>query len=99
MEESEQQVKPYGELGAYLHGYRNERSYFASSTKGFFDLGDIAALVDPDIAEWDEAPCPEVDWDLSYQFKGTKGRILRCYAIDRDRTFAQLYEKLQKVVK
>jgi hypothetical protein len=92
-------VKPYGELGAYLHGYRNERNDFASPTKGFFDLGDIAALIDPGLAEWDEVPCPEVDWDLSYQFKGTKGHLLRCYAIDRDQTFSLLYRKLQSAIK
>lgn len=96
MEESERMVKPHGELGAYLHGYRDEREYFQKPTKGFFDLGDIAALLNPEIAEWDVTPCPEVDWDLSYEFKGTKGRLLRCYAIDRDETFAMLYKKLRE---
>ena len=63
--------------------------------KGFFDLGDIAALVDPDLACWEVAECPEVDWDLDYQFKGTKGSILRCYHVDRDRTFGLLYGRLE----
>jgi inosine-uridine nucleoside N-ribohydrolase len=97
MEESEQQVLPYGEIGKYLHEYRLRSPGFQRSDKGFFDLGDIAALVDPDIALWQEVSCPEVDPDLSYRFKGTKGKILRCYHIDRDQTFQLLYDKLKNL--
>lgn len=66
-----------------------------SPRKGFFDLGDMAALVDPDLSSWEVAECPEVDWDLDYEFKGTLGSILRCYHVDRDGTFALLYDKLR----
>ncbi len=96
MSESEQYVKPYGELGAYLHAYRHERPGFASPLKGFFDLGDIAALLDPDLAGWEVVDGPEVDWDLDYQFTGAQGQILRCYHVDRDRTFRLLYERLDR---
>jgi purine nucleosidase len=95
MDESEIQVRPYGELGAYLHDYRKTNKYFMGAKKGFFDLGDIAALVDPRLASWETTSCPDVDWDLSYRFKGTKGKMQRCYDIDRDKTFALLYSKLQ----
>jgi len=95
MEESEKYIKPYGEIGNYLHEYRKENSYFMRPDKGFFDLGDIAALINPDIAEWQVADCPEVEPDLSYRFNGTKGKILRCYHIDRDKTFEMLYERLK----
>ena len=96
MEESERFVKPYGELGRYLHEYRHQHPGFAKPTKGFFDLGDIAALVDPDLACWEVAECPEVGWDLDYRFKGTLGSILRCYHVDRDRTFQLLYDRLRE---
>jgi len=84
-----------GALGKYLHEYRYESSYYQRSNKGFFDLGDIAALVDPDLASWEVTDCPEVDWDLDYQFKKTKGSILRCYDIDRDKTFELFGRKLR----
>jgi len=96
MKESEQRVKPYGEIGEYLHNYRLTNEYFMREDKGFFDLGDIAALVDPGLAVWHEASCPEVEPDLSYEFKGSKGKILRCYHIDRDKTFEMLYSKLKE---
>jgi len=95
MEESERFVAPYGELGKYLHEYRHNSPWFMDPHKGFYDLGDIAALLDPELACWEETDCPEVDWDLDYRFKGTMGSILRCYHVDRDRAFALLYEKLR----
>ncbi len=86
----------FSPLGRYLHESRLENRAYQSPNKGFFDLGDIAALVDPSLATWETVECPEVNWDLAYQFKGTKGRILRCGAIDRDKTFTLLEEKLKR---
>jgi inosine-uridine nucleoside N-ribohydrolase len=94
MEESARTVAPYGELGRYLHEYRHSSPGFTSPDKGFFDLGDIAALVDPDLACWEVTECPDVGWDLAYHFNGSKGSILRCYHVDRDRTFGLLYDRL-----
>ena len=68
-------------------------SYYQKPTKGFFDLGDIAALIDPDLASWEVPDCPEVDWDLTSKFKKTKGSILRCYNINRDKTFDSMHNK------
>ena len=95
MEESEKMVKPYGAIGEYIHNIRVGSEYYSSPTKGFFDLGDISALLDPDIAYYEEVSCPEVDFDLSYKFTGKKGKILRCYHVDRDKTFQLLYDKLK----
>ncbi|MDF1514914.1 MAG: nucleoside hydrolase [Anaerolineae bacterium] len=95
MDESARQVAPYGALGAYLHQYRLTKPFFQDENKGFFDLGDIAALLDPEIACWEKTSCPEVGRDLRYHFKNTLGSILRCYHIDREATFSLLYEKLR----
>lgn len=96
MEESEKNVRPYGEIGKYLHDFRIGNSWMESPTKGFFDLGDIAALVDPDLGYWQVVSCPEIDPDLSYKFTEKKGKILRCYHIDRDGTFDLFYGKLKE---
>lgn len=93
MEESAAWVKT-GELGRFLHEFRFKGGWYQSPTKGFYDLGDIAALVDPALGTWETVACPEVGWDLTYRFRGTKGRILRCSDIDRDGTFALLAQKL-----
>lgn len=94
MAESAARMAPHGELGRYLHEYRLRSEWFQDPRKGFYDLGDIAALVDPALACWDVTPCPEVGWDLSYQFTDRMGSILRCYHVDRDRTFELLYDRL-----
>ena len=47
------------------------------------------------LARGERVACPEVDWDLSYRFKGSQGKIQRCFEIDRDKTFALFYKKLK----
>ena len=94
MRESEKFLS-YGTLGKYLHEYRYKSPHYQKPTKGFYDLGDIAALVEPGLASWEVTDCPEVDWDLTYKFRGTKGSILRCYDVNRDATYALLHKKLR----
>ncbi|PIX45040.1 MAG: hypothetical protein COY42_16155 [Armatimonadetes bacterium CG_4_10_14_0_8_um_filter_66_14] len=94
MEQSAQWVE-YGPLGRFLHEYRLRSEWYQDPKKGFYDLGDLASLVEPSLATWEVVACPEVNWDLAYAFNGTKGEILRCGAIDRDRTFALLEERLR----
>lgn len=96
MEETEKNLCGYGALGTYLHEYRKTNPYFMQKDKGMFDLGDITALADPGIAGWEVEQCPEVDYDFRYLFKNSLGRILRCYHVDKDRSFGLLYSKIQK---
>jgi inosine-uridine nucleoside N-ribohydrolase len=95
MEESET-WQSYSPLARYLHQFRFEQEWYQSPKKGFYDVGDIAALIDPDVTSWEVVECPEVDWDLTYRFRGTRGKILRCFDIDRDRTFALMNRKLRQ---
>ncbi len=96
LEETEREVKPYGEIGRYLHEIRYASPQFMRPKTPFVDLADIAALLDPDAGCWEVTECPEVDWDLSYRFKGTLGSILRLYHVDRDRAFGLLYSRLKQ---
>ena len=95
MKESAQHLKPYGQIGEYLHEHRNHRKEWMTERKVFFDLGDISVLVDPDLGEWEVDNGPDVNWDLDYQFKNKRGRILRCYEVDRDGTFELLYKQIK----
>jgi inosine-uridine nucleoside N-ribohydrolase len=99
LEETERNIKPYGELGEYLYNYRLKSDYFMRTDKGYFDLGDIAALVDPEIAKWEVVKCPTVTQYMDYDFFNTNGSILRCYDINRDKTFNLLYQGLQEKYK
>ena len=95
LEESEKYVKPYGDLGLYLYNYRFKSDYYRSTTKGYFDLGDIAVLINPEIGKWEETVCPTVTKYMDYNFYKGNGKLLRCYGIDRDKTFQLLYRKLK----
>lgn len=96
LEETEKNIKPYGALGDYLYNYRLKSEYFLRLDKGYFDLGDIAAIVDPDVAKWEVVKCPTVTQYMDYNFLKTNGNILRCYDIDRDKTFQLLYQSLKE---
>lgn len=95
LDESEKYVRPYGELGKYLYDYRLKRKDWSGNVKGFFDMGDIAVLIDPEIGKWEETPCPTVNPYMDYNFYKTNGKLLRCYDVDRDKTFQLLYDKLK----
>jgi purine nucleosidase len=96
IEETNEYVRPYGPLGEYLYEYRLKNSYYLDPKKGYFDLGDIAALLDPDIATWEEIDCPRVTYYMDYDFKNTNGKILRCKYVDRDKTFQYFYDGLKR---
>ncbi len=93
--ESAKHVKPYGELGEYLYNYRLKKPLYTDLKKGYFDLGDIAVLLDPSIGKWEETRCPRVTTYMDYDFYAANGKLLRCYDIDRDRTVQLLYDKLK----
>ena len=96
LEETEKFVKPYGDLGEYLYNYRLKSDDFKSVKKGYFDLGDIAVLVNPSLGTWEETVCPTVTYYMDYNFYKTNGKVLRCSYIDRDKTFDLLYTKLKQ---
>jgi purine nucleosidase len=95
MEQSEKRIRPHGPLGEYLHDIRLREKWWQAPTKGVFDLGDIAALVDPSLAKFEIVDAPSVGWDLAYDQKKTNGKIVRVISIDRNGTFDLLVKKLK----
>ncbi|GAB3025708.1 hypothetical protein GCM10027051_33110 [Niabella terrae] len=99
LEESEKFVRPFGDLGQYLYEYRLKRADWSSDRRGFFDLGDVAVLIDPSIGKWEELSCPTLSYYMDYNFLKTNGRMLRCYGVDRDKTYRLMYEGLKRFYK
>jgi inosine-uridine nucleoside N-ribohydrolase len=96
-EETSRRFAPLGPLGAYLHQIRSRNPGYLSPTKGFFDLGDIAALADPACVRWEVTEAPAVDHDLRYDFSKKQGQIVRIYHVERDRAFGLLETALMKL--
>ena len=97
MEETERRFAPLGPLGAHLHEVRKRNPNFTSPTKGVFDLGDIAALIDPSCAPWEKTAAPGVGEDLNYDFTKSRGDVLRIKDVGRDRCFDLLEEALRRL--
>lgn len=97
MEEGARRLAPGGRLGAYLHDIRNRRPAWRMPKKGIFDLGDIAALIDPNSVKWEWTAAPAVGQDLRYDFRRNFGPIVRIHQVDRDRAFDLLDAALGKL--
>jgi len=98
-EESQERFAHLGPLGNYLQEIRYRSEHFLSPTKGFFDLGDIAALVDPGVVRFERTEAPSVDHDLHYDFAHTHGEIVRIYHVERDPSFNLLEQALHKIAR
>ncbi|MEO7702901.1 MAG: nucleoside hydrolase [Opitutus sp.] len=99
MPESERRVGTVGALGKFLHRIRLGSAYASRDDKGIFDLGDIAALVDPALITSEVTAAPGVRFDLSYDFSREYGRIVRIPSIDRDRSFILLDQALARLTR
>ena len=96
MTEAEARIKPYGNIGKYLVKIRQRNPGYSVPTKGMFDLGDIAFLINPDCAKVEQVNAPSIKEDLRYSFEKTHGKILRVADIDRDAVFRELYKRLEQ---
>ena len=94
MEECRQKIRPCGKLGQFLHDIRLRKAHFQSESKGMFDLGDIAWMIDPSLCTVEEADAPWLDWNMAYKWDRTYGRLVRVMTVDRDGTFGLLERKL-----
>jgi inosine-uridine nucleoside N-ribohydrolase len=97
-DEFEERFSHLGPLGAYLHEIRSRREGYLSPRKGFFDLGDIAALVDPASVRWERVRAPAVDHDLRYDFSRDHGEIVRIYHVETDQAFDLLEKALSNLM-
>lgn len=97
MEESARRIGTAGVLGKFLHDIRKPSPYASRSDKGMFDLGDIAALIDPvGTSKWEQTPAPSVCFDYLYDHSKTNGPLLRIFNIDREASFKLLDQSLAR---
>lgn len=97
MTESANRVGNAGALGKFLHGIRKRSAYTSRDDKGMFDLGDIAALVDPESCSFEKTNAPGVHYDYRYDFNQSHGPIVRITEINRDASFKLLDQALVRI--
>ncbi len=96
-EDTARRFAPIGPLGAYLHEIRKRRPQYMTPEKGFFDLGDVAAVVDPSTVRWETVNAPAVDHDLRYDLARHNGPIVRIYHVESEPTFNLLEDALRRL--
>lgn len=77
METTAAKLLPLGGLPAFLHEFRLRRPYFQHDDKGFFDLGDIAWMMRPDVCRDDVVNVPHMNWKLQFEHRGDLGKMRR----------------------
>jgi purine nucleosidase len=97
MAETAARYAPISELGRFLHDIRLRKPAWQAPEKGFFDLGDIAAFVDPNAVRWEKVKAPRVDQGLNYDHTKTCGEIVRIYHVESKPAFDLLEESLRRI--
>jgi len=95
-EETERRIATTGALGEYIHNYRKNNDWYMQPWKGFFDLGDVAWLIQPDICTAEVEKVMSMDQTMHFTRDKDLGNMLRITDIDRDSTWDILEERLKK---
>lgn len=88
--ESEENIKPCGEIGEYLHHTRVKRE-----DQAVYDVGDIAFLINHNWCKWEKVHAPDMRVDYTYNFTVNNGPIIRVYDVDRNAVFSDFYDRLR----
>lgn len=89
-------LAPISNLGKYLHEFRNRNPHYAAPNKGFFDMGDIAWMIEPDLCKSEIVFAPTMDEYMYFDQTRPNGKMLRIFDIDNDRTWNMLFQRIAK---
>lgn len=94
-EETKEKLAPLGELGKFLHEFRDRKKWFGQSDKGFFDMGDFSFLYQPAWAMYEITDVPEMTRFMYFQHTHKHGQMVRVYDIDVKKTWDLFYEGME----
>ena len=94
-EETETRLAPLGEVGKWLHEYRNNNPWYAQADKGFFDMGDFAYLMDPTCCKEEVVDAPEMTRFMYFNHNHNLGQMQRVYDIDVKYVWDLFYQSIQ----
>ena len=97
-EVTRERLAPMGELGRYLHDFRDRNSYFALADKGFFDMGDFAFLLDPSTCKLEIVDAPEMTRFMYFNHNSKHGQMMRVYDVCAEKTWEIFYSGLARLL-
>ena len=86
-EETEKNVASTGRLGKFIHDYRKKRPHWMSNEKGFYDLGDIAFLIKPELCSLEIINAPSMAQNMFFDQSEINGKMMRVYDIKNEETW------------
>lgn len=87
-------LAPCGRLGAWLHAFRDRCPWYRDPNKGFFDVADIAWMIDPAVCTNEEIDAPSMDWSQRFQHRGGLGRMLRVSQVQAGPAWELFFQRL-----
>ena len=94
METTAARLAPTGALGAYLHAYRDRNNYFRNPQKGFFDVADIAWMIDRTLCTEEVVPAPALLMNMHFDHKRPNGEIVHVTNICAEPTWELFFDRL-----
>lgn len=95
MAETEKQLVPMGGLPAFLHEFRRRREHYQSDEKGFYDLGDIAWLIDPSVCSNEVVDVPHMDFLCRFKHTGDLGKMVRAHSSKREPVWDLFFKRMK----
>ena len=97
--DSKKRIAPLGKLGDYLHNFRLIHDYFMLSDKGFFDLADVAWMIDESLCESEIVKAPSMTQFMYFDHVKSNGNMLRVYGNKKDETWDLFIKRLSEFYK
>lgn len=96
MQDSEKYISSISPMGKFIHDYRSTSDWFMPLEKGFFDMGDIVWLIDPDTCKSEVVYAPSMDPYMYFDHGAQNGKMLRVYDIDNNASWNMLFDRMAK---
>ena len=94
---TEKYVASHGGIGKFIHEFRYESNDWQLNTKGFFDMGDLVYLYEPESCFAEIIKAPTMDEYMFFNHEFTNGKMVRVFDIDNNRAWNLLFEGFENV--
>jgi inosine-uridine nucleoside N-ribohydrolase len=95
VQETERELLPPGGMAAFLHEFRKRADHWMSDQKGFYDLGDIAWLIDPSVCTNEVVDVPHMDAKMHFHQNADLGKMVRAHSVSREPVWALFFKRMK----
>jgi inosine-uridine nucleoside N-ribohydrolase len=96
METTAARLAPCGEFGAYLHAFRDRKPYYQNVNKGFFDVADVAWMLDPTLCTTEVVGAPSMGYNMRFDHRTPNGEMLHVTKIRPEPTWDLFFDRLRR---